>query len=500
MVSDRRYALVRALYAGKLSRRDFIRQMAVLGISAGTLGSLLQSPALAQEETPVQWWDQFGPLVPLHETLWDAYTVEHPEVRLEYTELNPAEMGQALQLAFRSGQAPDVHTLVGLDVPPSQLVAQGWFTPLTNFNADTPLLRDALFEGATIFDGQVYSFPIFSPRQHETTLWFNRAMMEEAGFDPEVGPRTWDEVREAASAITESGNGRTYGLLLPIQLADRMGNHVGDLAEIAGFPGAAGLNGSFNWSTGEYNDGATSIVQAIEFLLAFQEDGSLHPASSSLDAREGRVRWAAGEAGMFFDGPWNAGVLQLNYPEVIDGIGVARIPVPDINQPSYTYSGPPEGIFWVSSQSEQPEIATQILQLLTSDEYYIGLAEQMDQPPLDLSAVERANVHPIYRRTISYFLDTVRLSPNPLLKNPNVAQVYAEMRAVNPNLGEIVQGVFSGGVRDLEATLQGYADQLSSERERAIQVVQDRGVEVSLDDWAFTNWQPGEDYTPERYE
>ena len=479
------------LLSENLSRRQFIRRAIAAGVSAGALSSLLQSQAFAQDTTTIQWWDQFAPLVPLHETLWNSFSESHPGVSVEYTEFNPSEMGQALQLAFRSGQAPDVHTLVGLGLPASQLIKEEWFSPLVGFDTNTPFLREALLEGITRFNGEVYSFPIFTFRQHQSTLWYHKDRMEEAGFDPEVGPRTWDEVREAASAMT---SGNQYGLILPVQFTERLEAHLTDLAQMAG------ASGGIDWQTGNYVYGTEPFVQAMDFLFGFQEDGSLHPASSSLDARTGRVRWLAGEAGMFFDGPWNSGVMANDYPELIDGIGAARLPIPSADTTAYTYNTPPAGTFWVSSQAENPEVITQILQLFTSDEYYLGLAEQMDQPPLDLSAVERADVHPEYRKVIGHFEDTVRLSPDPVVRNANISQVMAGMRAITPTLGEIVQGVFSGGVGNPQTALQQYSDSLSAEREGAVQRVQDQGVEVSLDDWVFANWQPGEDYGPENYE
>ena len=202
---------------------------------------------------------------------------------------------------------------------------------------------------------------------------------------------------------------------------------------------------------------------------------------------------------MFFDGSWNSGVIANGYPDMIDEIGAASIPVPDSDTAAYTYNIPPGGTFWVSSQADSPEIATQILQLFTSEEYYLGLAAQMDQPPLNLSAVNRSEAHPEYKKVIGYFENTVRLSPEPVVRNQNVSQVLAEMRSITPTLGEIVQGIFSGGVNDVQATLQQYSDSISAERERAVQSVQDQGVEVSLDDWTFADWQPGEDYSPENY-
>jgi multiple sugar transport system substrate-binding protein len=501
MSNQRLSALLQDLSRGTITRREFIARALALGVSLSALGSLLQVPARAQGRVEIQWWDQFQPLAPLHQRLWDGFSGENSGVSVEYTQLNPAEMGQALQLAYRSNQAPDVHTLVGLNVPPSQLIAEGWLAPLAEgFDTSSRFLREALVEGLTVFDGQLYSFPIFSFRQHETSLWYHKSMIEEAGFDPEVGPQTWDEVRQAARAVAANGDRRVFGMLLPLQFTGRMAAHVGDLAETAGLPGLAGQNGSFNWRTGEYADGSDEFVQAIEFLLSFQEDGSLHPASSSLDARQGRARWVAGEAAMFFDGPWNSGVLQQSFAEAIDGIGVARIPAPTAARGNFTYNPPPAGTFWLSRQAEDPQVVTELLQRFTTDEYYISLAERMDQPPLDLSAVERADVHPTYSKVIGYFQQDVRLSPAPTVRNPAVSQVSAETRAVSPNLGEIVQGAFSGAIRNLPATLRQYADRLTAERERALGVVRATGAEVSVDDWVFSNWEPGQDYTAEKYQ
>jgi multiple sugar transport system substrate-binding protein len=123
----------------------------------------------------------------------------------------------------------------------------------------------------------------------------------------------------------------------------------------------------------------------------------------------------------------------------------------------------------------------------------------MDQPPLDLSAVDRANVHPTYKRAMTLFQERVKLAPSAVVKNPAVADVLGEMKPIEPSLGQIVQGAFSGDVTDYKATLQDYSDKLSAERERAVGVVQGKGAKVSLDDWTFANWQPGQDYTAESY-
>jgi multiple sugar transport system substrate-binding protein len=201
---------------------------------------------------------------------------------------------------------------------------------------------------------------------------------------------------------------------------------------------------------------------------------------------------------MFLDGPWNIGVIQTEFADFAEKVGVGSIPTPAADA-AYVHKGPTGGVFWVSSQSEHPDVAADILKGFTSPEYYVSLAERMDQPPLDLAAVDQANVHPTYQRAIELYTERVRLAPSAIARNPVVSRVNAQMADIHPNLGEIVQGVFSGDVTDYRAALKTFNDQLTAEREKAIEAVTAEGGEVSIDDWIFAEWQAGEDFTPEMY-
>src|SRR5690606_5694802 len=108
-------------------------------------------------------------------------------------------------------------------------------------------------------------------------------------------------------------------------------------------------------------------------------------------------------------------------------------------------------------------------------------------------------VHPGYKKVVSGYADYVRLAPDPLIHNPAVAQVYAEMKPVTPGLGEIIQGAFAGAFSDPAPVLKQFSDQMTAERQRAIDVVAAKGVAVSVDDWKFDNWTPGEDFTSDKY-
>ncbi|GAA4994468.1 ABC transporter substrate-binding protein [Actinopolymorpha pittospori] len=477
-------------------RRRFLRvagasmATAALGVSGcARTSSKEERDTQSESQHLLRWWDQFQPLKALQEKTFRGFESSHRGVRVEYTVYNPNEMGQALQLAYKSRKIADVHSIAGLSTPPARLVKDGWFAPVDlPDNARSTLPADALLDGLHVFDDKLYSFPIFSFRQYTTLNWFNKELVERAGGDPENGPATWDEFRTLARAMTKGG---VYGWIQGLQFAERMQAHLTDLAKAAGAPGETDPR------TGEYLYGGDAFVSAVEFLRSLVKDKVVFPASTSLDARTGRARWVTGVAGMFFDGCWNIGVVAGDFKEFADKVGVGSIPSPEGG--AVLHNPPTDGTFYISSQSAQPELAGQLLARLVTDDYQAGLATQMDQPPLNLDVVQQADVHPTYRRAIQLFQDGVRLAPTPVGRNAATAQVVAAMRAPRPTLGELVQGILSGQVADARKALREYAAKQTAERDRAIAEVVKSGAKVGVEDWTFANWTAGKDYTADLY-
>src|SRR5699024_4934034 len=135
------------------------------------------------EQVTLQWWDHYAPLEELLQQNFDAYTSENPNVAVERTLYNLPDLGQSLQLAFNSDQAPDVHAIASLMVPTPRLVQDGWFAPIQEHGSEEFLGRfpeGTLLDGLHSFDGQLYSFPMFSFRSSSSLLWFNKTLVEEA--------------------------------------------------------------------------------------------------------------------------------------------------------------------------------------------------------------------------------------------------------------------------------------------------------------------------------
>lgn len=486
----------------QLSRRNLLRATGLLA-GAAALGACDTAPkggSQAQGSGRLKWWDHFQPLSDGEKELFAKFAKTKGGLPVDYTVYNPNDQGKALQLAKQSNQLPDVFTLAGVGAPPASLVKQGWFSPM-DLSADAKkLLPDgALIDGITNFNGKVYSFPQFNFRQYTTLTWFNKDLFAKAGLDPNNPPASYDDFRAACAAIKQKGGAGASGVILPLNFPDRMGAFIIELAQAGGFGGLSSLGEQTDFRTGEYAFHTDPFVNALEFLLSLKKDGLLFPASSSLDARTGRARWATGVAGFFFDGPWNIGVVVDNFKTFADKCGVGSVLVPNSGTKPTIYQPPQPPTFWISKTSKYVEQASTLLGMILQPEYQAKIAENMDQPPLDLSAVDKANVHPTYKQALKLYGDQVFLSPSPLAKNPSVADVHAEMKPIKPGIGEIVQGAFSGNITDVRGALKQLSDKMSAERERAIGVVTQKGVKVSADDWKFANWQPGKDYTAASY-
>lgn len=444
------------------------------------------APIQEKKQKTIEWWDQFLPLANLHRTLWDKAEAE-TGVPVVYTQYDAAKLKEALMLAHRTGSCPDVFSQV-FGNQTKAMYDEGWFSPLAvDASALPPYIQDSLFEGYTMFDGKVYSFPTMSIN-HVAPLWYLTNVVS-----PNQIPRTFKEAREIAQKITKDSGGSVYGFVVPIGFTERMNATFEDMMMASGSPGW------IDWNTGAYQYDSQTAQDVFQFFVDLWDDGSILPASVNLNMRSARERWAAGEAAFLIDGSWNVGVVKSSFPEVLNYVDVAEPIRKDASRPYWIYKTPPQASFFISSNSDCVKEATQTLLQFMGKDYYIGLAENMDQPPLDLSVVEEANVHPSYKKVCEMFAKTMLYRPDPLLKNLDVAKVTTEMRDIHPNPAEIYQGYCSGAISDWKTELKKYNAAMTMERDRAIKKVKGEGYNVSLDDWIFPNFVYGRNFSSDMY-
>ena len=95
---------------------------------------------------------------------------------------------------------------------------------------------------------------------------------------------------------------------------------------------------------------------------------------------------------------------------------------------------------------------------------------------------------------INLFKEQVFQAPEAIVRNPEIAAVDAQRKPITPHLGQVIQGYLGGNISDLRDALKKLSDANEADREQAMTTAKSNGAEVSMDDYAFTDWKPGADY------
>lgn len=449
-----------------------------------------QAAAEAQQKGPVTltWWDQYSNQAGTHQAIFDAFEAETGN-KVEMQNYSSSAAKDAFDLAIRSNQSPDIMSNPWKTNGIAAKYYEGALGAMTVKASDLPeYIQKELYEGYTMFDGEVYSFPT-KASNHSVLFWYDTDKLS-----ADQVPGTLAELRELFKSLTDPANNQ-YGIALPMSDTGRMNDNICYLIS------AAGGNRELNPLTGYYeydNDISKAVMQ---WFIDIYQDGSVHPASLTLATRTVRERFIAGEAAFAIDGVWYPGSIKKAFGEdVLYRLGVHGTPVLTAGTQAKVGAHPVSGTFYLSSTCEDPEVATDLLLKLLDDSYAISIANDMDQPPLNTSAIAKADVVPVYVEACEIMEDEIIYMPEALLRNANIAEVYAERVDIKPNLGDILVGYLTGAITDWEAAVSDYNAKMNAELDRAIDAVKKSGVKVDHSDFVFPNFVPGESYTRDMYE
>lgn len=461
-------------------KKKYVSLMLTAAICLGCTASA------SAESGTLKWWDQFAPLMETHQGIYDAFEAE-TGIHVDYENFDAASFKEAFDLAFSSDQAPDILSYAWGANDAVAKYQEGNFSALTVSKEDLPqYVQDTLVEGYTMFDGEVYSFPTFNIN-HQALLWYNTEKVSEV-------PGSLAEFRELLKELTDA-DANQYGIALPMTDTTRIGNIIKFTTALSG--GTV----DFDYATGLYAYNSDLLKEVFQFFVDIWEDGSVHPASTTLKTRTVRERWVNDEAVFAIDGCWYPGSINSAFgAEMLDKLGVNAMPIVDASVTNGMVGAAPQtGTFYVTSACEDTEAATQLLTKLLDDDYVVALAAAMDQPPLNTAAIEKADVAQVYIDGCNIMASQMGYYPEPQVRNPEVAEVYAELTEVTPNIGDIYVGYVTGAIDDWESALDEYNQAMNDELDRAIEMCQSMGCDVSREDWIFSNYVQGESYTADKY-
>lgn len=447
-------------------------------------------------DTKAPFWDEFAA----------AYEKKHENISVDYDGLPWNRIEEVAPLGIRNGTAHDILQLPA-SIPLAKAVAEGWVAPLNDIIPEFDTWQAAFpqgtfADGVQIFDGKLYSVPLASEQRHQALLHYNTELMEKAGFDPSSKPLTWDEFRKAAKSITKQGDGRAYGLVLEVAQPGRLEFLVHYLASSAG-------SGSVNYPPhgfidprkGEFAYTDDAVVEAVELLLALKKDGSVFPGSSSLTAPEAWPRVLRGHAGMVAAGPWVTELWKKENPDF--SFGVSSHPV--AGSGGFLPSYPVFGTDWVMvfSRTKVKPVVGDVLSYVTSPggQKAWGRIVGAGNPPIneEARAAAKKGASPQAKQCLQ-LAESMRVRPEPVIRNPDIALLAEKQKPVTPNFGEVIQAAFLGKTDDVRGELRKLRDRSNRLLDQAVAEARKEGVKVSREDFVFRNWDPSRDYTSEDYE
>ena len=183
-------------------RKTAFGRAAVLAASTAiVLGAAVMGSA-AQDKTTItfaNWATAEAATRPGIEEVIANFEKANPDIDVQSETISFSEIARQLVLRIRSGNPPDVAQVAGNDT--LLLAATGGLEPLSTIAADTVAnLKPGSLSGLEV-DGSLVALPW---NQAPAGFWYNKAIMEKAGLDPENPPKTIDELNAALKSIKES--------------------------------------------------------------------------------------------------------------------------------------------------------------------------------------------------------------------------------------------------------------------------------------------------------
>ncbi len=167
----------------------------------GTEASNGGTEAASGDTVEIDWWhiQNNDPGMADWQNMADAYTAEHPNVKINITVMENEAFKAALQTNLQAGDVPDLFQSWGGGGLRDQVDA-GLVQDITD--ASSGFVGD-LSEGAVSLyqvDGKQYGVPFNAGM---VGLWYNLDLFEQAGID--APPATWDELLEDVQTLKDAG-------------------------------------------------------------------------------------------------------------------------------------------------------------------------------------------------------------------------------------------------------------------------------------------------------
>ncbi len=468
---------------------------------------LVAACGTAFAQTTVQYWDYWVTQGPAIDEIIAAFEEANPDITIEKNTIGGGPYVESINLAMQGDSGPDVFVLPAPDGNTQQALLdyynQGYLYNLSEFaDADAfmqgfPSPETNFVEGSNMIGGDLYTAPFMGPDKPWLQLYINTDLYREAGLVDAEGnpalPTTWEEF--LANSRTVAAETDAYGTGFSVQQPWAAGWWY-RVCNYSGLP-FDGAVGGFDYRSGEFTFASNECYRTVlDGLVSMADEELIHPAalSLSIDDEGARALFAEGGFAHLVAGEWVIAGWGQTHPD-FEAYTATHVPFPGTEPQSYFTASVGGQWFAVNAGTDVADAAWAFFKFLHSPEAGAiwarngnGLVLNTPQPYDEFAANEAFEY--IFSST-----DLVRTLPEPTIRTPALAGVQQTL--VGPSPDDILVGVLSGQIEDVGAALADLDARKLQALETGVADAQAAGVDVSLEDYLFPDWNPAENYVTE---
>lgn len=347
----------------------------------------------AKVEGEITFWHAYGEGGPEVETLEDvvipAFEEEHPGVKVKPVTVQYDQLHQKLVTAAAGDALPDVVRSDIIWVP--ELADLGVLVPLDEAMSDFDELAEQTYEGPLAtnkWQDSYYGLPLTT---NTKVMLYNEEALQSAGLSE--APATFDELREAAPKMAETGNYLlAEGDAAGWQILPYIWSNGGDITDE-----------EITTADGYLN--SAESVEAVELLVELYNEKALPKlilgGGGGTDTFEGLAK---GMYATIIDGPWAYPAIEGQFKD----FEIQSAPMPHGDGESTSVVGGENLV--MTQASENKEAAAAFIRYMLSEDAQLAMAEAGQISVLSELADDMVEIEPSYEEYMNQ-LETARPRP-----------------------------------------------------------------------------------------
>lgn len=304
-------------------------------------------------EGDITFWHSFtqGPRLETIQAAADKFMTDNPKVNIKIETFSWNDFYTKWTTGLASGNVPDMSTALVGQV--AEMINADALLPMNDLIDDIgrDKFNESALEECTV-DGNNYAVPLYS---HAMVMWIRKDLLEANNI---AVPKTWDELYEAAKALTKDG---MYGLSFPCGSSD---------FQATNFLNFYVKSGGGSLLTDDLKADLTNdlAIEGINYWLKVYNDCS--PKDSiNYDVLKQATLYYQGKTAFDFNSGFQISGVEANSPDLLEYVDCYPIPTIDgSEQKGITTSNQPM-VIWKNSKN--PEICAAFMKTLYEEETYV---------------------------------------------------------------------------------------------------------------------------------